>query len=61
MEQALNYIADILSEKTEYKFALKIYAVMPEHKSYRKIRAIYEKGMKLYPEILKYTLMENLH
>jgi hypothetical protein len=31
---------------------------MPEYRSYRKIRTIYEKHMNFYPEILKYTLRE---
>lgn len=32
---------------------------MPEYQVYNKVIKIYEKEMKLYPEILRYTLQEN--
>lgn len=32
---------------------------MPEYQVYKKIIKIYEKEMKLYPEMLRHTLQEN--
>lgn len=54
---ALTVIADLLTQAKQYSLALKIYDLLPEFKVYTKVIRIYEKEMKLYPEMLKNSLL----
>ena len=58
VENALKSLTEELTKQEQYRLALKVFAVMPEHQNYTSIRQIYEKGMQFYPELLKYTLLD---